>query len=118
MSIEGIDISKYELDVENFDVEEVTKDHLLCLATEECDEEIPATCVPMPPCSSLIGNPQPGCLSRRIPPHHLYVVFQDATECVTGQRRCLGAQEAHPHPEACAYRRGCRAVQWTPSMRA
>lgn len=40
MSIEGIDVSKYELDVENFDVEEVTKNHLLCLATEECDEEL------------------------------------------------------------------------------
>ncbi len=38
MSIEGIDVSKYELDVDDFDVEEVTKNHLLCLATEECDE--------------------------------------------------------------------------------
>lgn len=40
ISFEGIDISKYELDIEDFDVEEVTKDHLLCLATDECDEEL------------------------------------------------------------------------------
>lgn len=40
ISIEGIDVSKYELDVEDFDFEEITKNHLLCLATEECDEEL------------------------------------------------------------------------------
>ncbi len=40
VSVAGINVSKYELDVENFDVEEVTKNHLLCLATDECDEEL------------------------------------------------------------------------------
>ena len=40
ISFEGIDVSKYELDVEDFDVNEVTKNHLLCLATDECDEEL------------------------------------------------------------------------------
>ena len=40
ISIEGIDVSKYELDVENFDAKEITKNHLFCLATQECDEEL------------------------------------------------------------------------------
>lgn len=40
MSVDGIDVSKYELDVEDFDVEEVTKHHLLCLAADECDEKL------------------------------------------------------------------------------
>lgn len=42
MSLEGIDVSKYELSVEDFDVEKVTKHHLLCLATDECDEALVA----------------------------------------------------------------------------
>jgi ankyrin repeat protein len=40
ISVEEIDVSKYELDVKDFDVEEITKNHLLCLAAEECDEEL------------------------------------------------------------------------------
>jgi ankyrin repeat protein len=40
LSIEGIDVSKYELNVEDFDIEKVTKHHLLCLATDECDEAL------------------------------------------------------------------------------
>jgi ankyrin repeat protein len=40
ISFEGIDVSKYELNVEDFEVEEITKDHLLCLATDECDETL------------------------------------------------------------------------------
>lgn len=40
ISIEGIDVSKYQLDVEDFDVEDIRKNHLLCLATDECDEEL------------------------------------------------------------------------------
>lgn len=40
ISFEGIDVSKYELEVENFDVEQVTMNHLLCLATYECDEKL------------------------------------------------------------------------------
>jgi ankyrin repeat protein len=40
VSFEGIDLSKYELDVEDFDVNMVTKDHLLCLATSECDKQL------------------------------------------------------------------------------
>ena len=40
VSVDGIDVSKYELDIKDFDVEEVTKNHLLCLATDECDEEL------------------------------------------------------------------------------
>ena len=40
ISYEGINLSKYELAVEDFDVNEVSLNHLLCLATEECDVEL------------------------------------------------------------------------------
>lgn len=40
ISFEGIDVSKYELDVEDFNVAMVTLDHLLCLSTDECDLEL------------------------------------------------------------------------------
>ena len=40
ISFEGFDVSKYELDVEDFDVREITKNNLLCLATQECDENL------------------------------------------------------------------------------
>ena len=40
ISVEGIDVSNYEIEVEGFDVTGITKNHLLCLATDECDEEL------------------------------------------------------------------------------
>lgn len=39
ISFEGINVAKYELNVEDFNVDEVTMNHLLCLATEDCDEQ-------------------------------------------------------------------------------
>lgn len=42
ISVDGIDISKYELTMEDVDTElnQLNKDYLLCLAIEECDEEL------------------------------------------------------------------------------
>ena len=43
ISIDGIDISEYEIDISNFyeiDPESINKNHLLCFAVEECDEEL------------------------------------------------------------------------------
>lgn len=40
VSFEGINLSEYELDVEDFNVEEVSINHLLGVAIEECDEEL------------------------------------------------------------------------------
>ena len=37
ISYEGINLSKYELDVQDFDVNEISLNHLLCFAIEECD---------------------------------------------------------------------------------
>ncbi len=37
---EGIELLKYELDVEDFDIEQITLSHLLCLSTDECDKEL------------------------------------------------------------------------------
>ena len=39
-SYDGIELLKYELDVEDFDVEQITLNHLLCLSTDECDKEL------------------------------------------------------------------------------
>ena len=39
-SFDGIELLKYELDVEDFDVEQITLNHLLCLSTDECDKEL------------------------------------------------------------------------------
>lgn len=40
ISFEGINLSKYELETEYFEIEEITINLLLCLAAEECDEEL------------------------------------------------------------------------------
>ncbi len=45
VSYDGIDLSKYELDIEDFDVEEVSLGHLLCLAIAECDVELAKTLI-------------------------------------------------------------------------
>ena len=37
VSFEGINLSKHKIDIEDFNVEEVSINNLLCLATEECD---------------------------------------------------------------------------------
>ena len=39
-SFDGIELLKYELDVEDFDVQGITINHLLCLSTDECDKEL------------------------------------------------------------------------------
>ncbi|MCG8327477.1 MAG: ankyrin repeat domain-containing protein [Chitinophagales bacterium] len=39
-SFDGIELLKFELDVEDFDVEQITLNHLLCLSTDECDKEL------------------------------------------------------------------------------
>ena len=39
-TFDGIELLKYELDVEDFDVERITINHLLCLSTDECDKEL------------------------------------------------------------------------------
>lgn len=40
LSYEGINLTKYELDVEGFDVEKISLNHLLCLAADECDKQL------------------------------------------------------------------------------
>ncbi len=40
LSFDGIELAKYELDVEDFDIGEITLNHLLCLSTDECDTEL------------------------------------------------------------------------------
>jgi len=41
-SIHGVEISKYEISVDDIepDIESLTLEHLLCIATDECDEEL------------------------------------------------------------------------------
>lgn len=40
ISVDNINVSKYELEIDDFEEEEITMNHLLCLATEECDEKL------------------------------------------------------------------------------
>lgn len=37
---DGIDLQKFQLEIEAFDVNEITLDHLLCLAADECDKTL------------------------------------------------------------------------------
>lgn len=43
VSIDGNDISEYEIEISNFyhiNIDSINKDHLLCYAVDECDEEL------------------------------------------------------------------------------